>query len=66
MRDITIMTLLVSEMPEEERIAFMDKFKAASQAAEEHIKTEELPIILSDPDKVASVLAHLEDQVAGQ
>ena len=66
LRDITVMRELANDIPEEDRIAFMDRYKVACKTADEEFQTEQLPIILGSQEKAGTVWAHLDDEMTGQ
>ena len=63
LRDILVMTAMTNNIPEEERMSFMNRFEAASKTADEWLFNEQLPILLDGQDKAEAMRRRLDDQV---
>lgn len=66
LRDTMIMTALTNNMPEENRMAFMDQFQAACKSGDEWLFQDQLPILFDGQEKAEAVRKHLDDQIAVQ
>ena len=63
LRDVSLMTILVRGIREQEQIEFIEKFKSACKTTDEWLFLEQLPIIFGDGDKVQVVKQRLGDQI---